>query len=260
MNYINQHEFFLETNGKVIDIDGAYGGQCWDLFAYYCQKLCGKTFPCIETGYVIDLWNTFDIIGLNEYFVKVNDNFQDGDWIVYKAPSSITTSSHIAMYRMSNDDGTNVILTQNPNGNPNYTHQMVNDLSGIVGALRPRIYIYDSSNMAPDPVEKNESVNQVCVKASNTIYCRTSPDNTIENKVDDYFAKVGYYNIISETESNNYHWYQIEENRWIAQVDNYVEYIPIKEETEHVEIINISLIKRIFAKIFKFIKEIIIKI
>lgn len=236
---------------------------CWDLFAYFCQKYCGKTFPCIETGYVIDLWNTFDIIGLNKYFIKVNNNFQDGDWLIYKAPSSITTSSHIAMFRIDNKDNTSVILTQNPNNNPNYTHQMVCDYSGLVGALRPKIYVKQASILAPDPVERNMDVDQVYVNTSNSIYCRTNADNTIENKVDDYFVKEGYYNIISETDFNNYHWYQIANNRWIAHEDDYVELLRKKEKTEGIigsdKIVN-NVIKNFFNGIILLIKNIINKL
>ena len=28
------HEFYLSVNGKKIDMDGAYGCQCWDLYAH----------------------------------------------------------------------------------------------------------------------------------------------------------------------------------------------------------------------------------
>lgn len=114
---------------------------CWDLFAYFTKKVWNRTFSCIKTGYVIDFWNAFDEIGLGEFFEKVTGNYQDGDWLIWKAPATITTSSHIAMFRIDNGDGTNVILTQNPNGNPNVTHQMVCDYKGVVGALRPKIYI-----------------------------------------------------------------------------------------------------------------------
>src|SRR5574344_1829734 len=215
MKYINPHEFYLETNGKKIDIDGAYGGQCWDLFAYFCQKYCGRTFSCISTGYVIDLWTHFEQCGLGEYFDKVTENYQDVDWLIWKSPFYITRYSHIAMFRLDNGDGTNIILTQNPNGNPNYTHQMICNYDGLVGALRPKTN-QPPKVLATNPIEQNTAVNQVKVLANNTIYCRTSPNNAIENKVDDYFVKVGYYNILSETDFNNYHWYEIEKDRWIA--------------------------------------------
>lgn len=258
MNYINQHDFYLETNGKIIDVDGVYGGQCWDLFAYYTNKLCRKTFPCIETGYVIDLWNTFDRIGLNEYFEKVIDNYQDGDWLVWQAPATITTSSHIAMFRKDNGDGTNVILTQNPNGNPNYTYQMVCNYQGVIGALRPKIYITKDPILSPEPVLQNSEFNQVLVKANDTVYCRTSPDNTIENKTDDYFIKIGYYDVLDEIENKGYHWYKIGESRWIAQVDGYIEYIPKEENKNSKKFYNI--LKIISVKIGKIINIVISKI
>ncbi|HPF83524.1 MAG TPA: hypothetical protein PLV83_05125 [Bacilli bacterium] len=249
MNYINQHEFYLETNGKIIDMDGLYGGQCWDLFSYYTKKLCGKIYSCIETGYVIDLWNKFYELGLNEYFEKVTDNYQDGDWMIWNGPIRITSKSHIAMFRKDNGDNTNVILTQNPNGNPNYTHQMIYDYIGVVGALRPKIYI-ENKVLAPNPVDENNLVDQVYVSTSDTVYCRTSPDETIDNKVEDSFTKEGYYNILSETDSNNYHWYQIDIDRWVASIPNYVTYIPKVLKNGH------NFIK----KIINYIRNIIIKL
>ena len=246
INYIDQHEFYLETNGKVIDVDGSYGGQCWDLFSYYTLKYCNKTFSCIKTGYVIDLWDYFNEIGLDQYFIKVYDNFQDGDFLIYKAPSSITTSSHIAMFRKDNGDNTCVILTQNPLGNPNYTHQMINDYSGVVGALRPKIYI---KKLSPEPVSKNEEVNQIYVNSSNTMYCRLTPDTSIENKTDDKFVKVGYYNIIEEIDSNGYHWYKIDNDRYVAKIDGIVVYIPKKEEEKTILQLIIELIKKIIKKL-----------
>lgn len=136
------HEFFEETNGKIIDVDGSYGGQCWDLFAKFCLEYCGKTFNCIETGYVIDLWTHFDDIGLGEYFIKVPNNaMTDGDWAIWYGPCMITNKSHIAMFRKDENNGGGIFLTQNPNGNPNYTHQMWISYEGLVGGLRPKCYI-----------------------------------------------------------------------------------------------------------------------
>ena len=136
------HEFFEETNGKIIDIDKYYGGQCWDLFALFTIEYCGRTFSCIETGYVIDLWTHFDEIGLGEYFIKVPNNaMTDGDWAIWAGPCMITNSSHIAMFRKDENNGGGIFLTQNPNGKPNYTHQMWISYEGLVGGLRPKCYI-----------------------------------------------------------------------------------------------------------------------
>lgn len=278
------HEFYLENNGKIIDIDGQYGGQCWDLFAKFTMELCNKTFSCLWSGYVKDLWYHFSELGLNEYFEQITDRhkLQDGDWLIWDKNASkycwITNYSHIAMFRTYNPDNSeqNIILTQNPNGNPNYVHQMICDFHGFVGALRPKIYI-KTQVLAPNPVEPNEQVNQVLVKANDTIYCRLSPDNTIENKVDDNFVKKGYYNILNVANSNGYKWFEIEKNRWIAQIDGYVEYIektkikPNFEEKEENSTIIPEIPKKpenepkngctsLFSKVLQVVIEIIKKI
>lgn len=144
MNYINPHEFYLETNGKLIDVDKQHGGQCWDLFAYFTLKYCGRTFSCPYSGYVKDFYYHFKELGLDKYFDLITNRYelQDGDWLIWdKAVSPhcwISQFSHIAMFRKyEKGQEQNIILTQNPNGNPNYTHQMLCDFHGFVGALRP---------------------------------------------------------------------------------------------------------------------------
>ena len=146
MNYINPHEFYLETNGKWLDVDGSHGGQCWDLFAYFTKKYCGRTFQCKYSGYVKDFYYHFIELGLNQYFDLITNRYelQDGDWLIWDRETSvycwISQFSHIAMFRKyERGQEQNIILTQNPNGNPNYTHQMLCDFHGFVGALRPKI-------------------------------------------------------------------------------------------------------------------------
>ena len=146
MKYINPHEFYLETNGKIIDVDKYHGGQCWDLFAYFTLKYCGTTFQCKYSGYVKDFYYHFKELGLDKYFDLITNRYelQDGDWLIWdKAVSQycwISQFSHIAMFRKyEKGQEQNIILTQNPNGNPNYTHQMLCDFHGFVGALRPKV-------------------------------------------------------------------------------------------------------------------------
>ena len=233
MNYINPHEFYLETNGKIIDMDGTYGGQCWDLFAYFTQKYCGRTFSCISTGYVIDLWTHFEQCGLSSYFDKVTSDYQDGDWFIWKAPCYITRYSHIAMFRLDNKDGTNVILTQNPNGNPNYTHQMICNYDGLVGALRPKV------NRPPanviEPIMENKQQNQVHITCDNTMRCRRTPEVRDDNFIG--FFKTGFYNVLEE-KITDYHWCRVADNNWVACIDGYANYIPveIKQETPQIPI------------------------
>lgn len=231
MNYINPHEFYLETNGRVIDMDGAYGGQCWDLFAYFTQKYCGRTFSCISTGYVIDLWTHFEQCGLAPYFDKVTGDYQDGDWFIWKAPCMITRYSHIAMFRINDGNGC-IILTQNPNGNPNYVHQMWCNFDGLVGALRPKVnkpQVYVS-----EPIGENKNVNQVFITCDNTMRCRTTPEIKDNNCIG--FYKTGFYNVLEEI-NTDYHWCKVAENNWVACLDGYCNYIPIeiKQETPEIQ-------------------------
>lgn len=138
------HQFYLETNGRIIDVDKSYGGQCWDLWAYFCDEWIGKHWGNLPTKYVIDLWTYFDKFKLGEYFEKVYrwQDFQDGDWVIWQGPCQITQHSHIAMFRKDEaGTGGGIFLTQNPNGNPNYTHQMWISYNNYVGAIRPKCYI-----------------------------------------------------------------------------------------------------------------------
>ena len=163
------HEFYLETDGRIIDVDHQYGGQCWDLFALFTLEYCNKTFSCPFTGYVADFWYHFDELGLGEYFEKIPfdkyHELHDGDWLIWDKSTNplcwITNSSHIAMFRIYNSENPeqNIILTQNPNGNPNYTHQMVCDFLGFVGALRPKCYIKEEIIKPAVEIPKDDTPN-----------------------------------------------------------------------------------------------------
>lgn len=88
------------TIGKKYDIDGAYGAQCWDYFAYFVQyfKIPVSTY-CSLTGYVCDLWRLRNQYGYSTYFDYITDpaKLQPGDWVIWDKGSS-HPYSHIAMY------------------------------------------------------------------------------------------------------------------------------------------------------------------
>lgn len=142
MGKITPHEFYQATNGKVINVDNAYGGQCWDLFAKFCQLVYGKTYGCVRTGYVGDFWNYFNECGLGDHFEKRTGAMQDGDWAIWTRPTAnVTDSSHIAMFRADNGDGTGVFLTQDPMGTGNNpTRQRNISYNNITGFIRADIY------------------------------------------------------------------------------------------------------------------------
>lgn len=262
------HEFFLETDGKIIDVDHEYGGQCWDLFALFCQEYCNKTFSCIETGYVIDLWTHFDEVGLGEFFEKVpNNELKDGDWAIWIGPCMITNHSHIAMFRIDNGDGGGTFLTQNPNGNPKYTHQMWISYQGLVGGLRPKCYMQDKT--IPNPVERDTSKNQFSINCDDTMRIRL--DHSLNGEFIG-FGKTGYYNIepVNMVTQDGYQWYEIDKGKWCALIPPYSEFIgmeqdqkePNNEENDpyEIELINrdkknllVEFVKWILEKILKLI-------
>ena len=239
------HLFFEETNGKIIDIDGSYGGQCWDLWALFCQEYCNKIYGCRWSGGVKDMWYHFDELGLGEFFEKIPPEkyheLQDGDWLVWDQDTNplcwISTArnekgetyGHIAMFRQYNPSNSeqNVILTQNPGGNPNYTHQMVCDFLGFIGALRPKCYIIQDKNL-PNPVEENKQVDQLKVNCDDTMRVRLG--HNLDAEIIG-FAKSGFYNILQKCDDVDYTWCEVEENKWIAICPPSCEYVTKMQET-----------------------------
>ena len=47
---MNIQEWMNNVNGKIIDMDGAYGGQCWDLWSNYPRNVYG--IPAADTNTV----------------------------------------------------------------------------------------------------------------------------------------------------------------------------------------------------------------
>lgn len=77
------------------------------------------------------------------------------------------------------------------------------------------------------PVTKNTEKNQIKV-VGEYLNCRTEPSlqSTILGYID-----FGYYNIINKKENDDYTWYQIDTNKWVADVDDDIEIYELKEES-----------------------------
>lgn len=73
--------------------------------------------------------------------------------------------------------------------------------------------INDIKISLPNPVERNDKVDQVEVLITN-LRCRTQPVLDKNNVIG--FAKVGYYNIINKVDDGTYMWYEIEKDKWVA--------------------------------------------
>ena len=141
------HEYYLSVIGKGFDTDG-YGYQCVAGFKEFCKSQLGLDYYgksiCYggnPSGYAYRIWYNFDSLGLGEYFDKVPANqMVDGDWDVWDYGSKPCPYSHIAMFRKDNGNGTGIFLGQNQGVDGGRFSQVNISYSGILGALRPKIY------------------------------------------------------------------------------------------------------------------------
>lgn len=135
------HEFYLGHIGRTIDMDGYFGGQCWDFFAKFCKDAGYPIFNCTSSGYVKDIWNNRNTSGILKYFDVVSvSEMQDGDWIIW-GNCKVAPYSHIAMFRKYESGKTSAtVLGQNQSAGQ-VVNQEVMSLSGVIGVLRPKCYV-----------------------------------------------------------------------------------------------------------------------
>ena len=104
-------EFKNMVLGKAYDVDGSYGAQCWDGYAYYMQYLGLKPAWCTSTGYAQDIYTNMDSNGMKEQTDLVY-NLQPGDIVVFPV-SSATPLSHVAIFDSDAGNGYGNFLGQN---------------------------------------------------------------------------------------------------------------------------------------------------
>lgn len=104
-------EFKNMVLGKAFDVDGAYGAQCWDGYAYYMQYLGLKPAWCTTTGYAQDIYTNMDSNGMKEQTDLVY-NLQPGDIVVFPV-SSVTPLSHVAIFDSDAGNGYGNFLGEN---------------------------------------------------------------------------------------------------------------------------------------------------
>lgn len=144
---ITPHEYYLSVIGKTIDMDKAYGGQCWDLYAHYMKTLGYKYANCTTSGYVKDIWNNRKTNGMLDSCIEVSVNeLQDGDIVVY-GECDACPKSHIAIFRKDNGNNTIVLLGQNQSGQ--FVDQKTFTKNGIIGVFRPKCYVKASEPSTP---------------------------------------------------------------------------------------------------------------
>lgn len=107
----NYTDFKNHVLTKGWDIDGFYGRQCWDGYAYYCKWLGIPFAHCTVTGYVRDIWEQRHTNGILSHCTEVS-YMQPGDIAVFKISPS-TPYSHIAIFDHDAGGGYGCFLGQN---------------------------------------------------------------------------------------------------------------------------------------------------
>lgn len=138
------------VNGKIIDMDGAYGGQCWDLWSSYARNVYG--IPAADTntvdGYAASVYTMrYDRSqALQNAFTREAGNYTPvyGDVAFWNGNGM----NHVAIVVKDNGNGTLSTMSQNPSKAGYVTLSK----AGIIGYFHPR-----TAN-TPAPVPNNNNV------------------------------------------------------------------------------------------------------
>lgn len=133
---MNIPEWMNNVNGKIIDMDGAYGGQCWDLWSNYARNVYG--IPAADTntvdGYAASVYTArYDRSkALQNTFTREAGNYTPvyGDVAFWNGNGM----NHVAIVVRDNGNGTLETMSQNPN-KAGYINISKN---GIIGYFHPR--------------------------------------------------------------------------------------------------------------------------
>lgn len=107
------YSYAYKMVGQVIDVDGAYNDQCWDLWASYCiENGMDFDYHTQPYGYAFGVSLKYYTSGASKYFQAIKaEDVQPGDWLFWDYGSTYPLS-HVALLLQNNGDGTGVCLTQ----------------------------------------------------------------------------------------------------------------------------------------------------
>ena len=147
---MNIQEWMNSVDGQVVDMDGAYGGQCWDLWSSYARNVYG--IPAADTntvdGYAASVYTArfYNSRALQDVFTKERADYTPvyGDVAFWNG----TGMNHVAIVVRDNNNGTLDTMSQNPNKAGYVTISK----NGIIGYFHPR------ASHTPAPAPANNTV------------------------------------------------------------------------------------------------------
>lgn len=119
------------------DVDGYYGAQCWDGYAFYDQWLGYSPIHCTATGGARDLWERRYSNGMLNNHDIVTGSLQDGDIGVWTNAYG-GGYGHVAMYYKGQWFGQNQGGPAYPGGGAVYNIVSLSYPDG--GVFRPKCY------------------------------------------------------------------------------------------------------------------------
>lgn len=172
---MNIQEWMNTVNGKIIDMDGAYGGQCWDLWSSYARNVYG--IPAADTntvdGYAAsvytDRYNRSQI--LQNTFSREEANYTPsyGDVAFWNGAGM----NHVAIVVRDNGNGTLNTMSQNPNKAGYVTLSK----TGIIGYFHPRT----ANTPTPTPNNNNVTIIPRTYKVNvDTLNVRSAPSTSAQ--------------------------------------------------------------------------------
>lgn len=170
----NLTQFIEKYNGKYIDVDNAYGAQCWDLWSKYAQEVFG--IPQSETnttdGYARSVYMEKYLRSkkLQEVFERQGAMYKPvaGD-VVFFDKCAYYTGSHVAV--VVADRGSAVwAFSQNPNA----ARLMELPKKSVLGYFHPKTNVVTESTIADYPANANV-VAGTYVTVVNTLNVRDAP-------------------------------------------------------------------------------------
>lgn len=212
-------EFVSKYNGQKIDYDGYYGSQCWDLAQFYITEVLGLPSSIISgCGVVKNLVHAPKLSEMLKYFDEVRtDNMKQGDICIW----DFGDAGHIAIFdHFDSNSNQCYYFSQNPNAckimpfNANGHHAF-----RLKGSDLPSI---------TSTVARDESKNQIEVKVDKLNV--RQDNNTKAQSLG--FAPKGIYNVLDESTNDNYKWYKIANKQFVAFKEEWITYLPKKENAE----------------------------
>ena len=142
--YISVDDFINTTNGKEFDVDHTAGVQCVDAIKEFNVLVYGNADFTCGNGWAYGLWTCYGSNGVEKYFDKFEySQAKKGDWIIWNKGSKQAPNSHVGMFieRVGNNKVRS--YSQNQAGIKAFNFCDV-DEDGILGVLRPKIYLQDN--------------------------------------------------------------------------------------------------------------------